>query len=255
MKPPNYPIESVDNALKLVLALLDRPALTVSEAGELLKVAPSTAHRLLATLQYRGFVEQDPAARHYRMGPVLLKLGLHAVRDLDLRRRARPVLERLSVEVGETANLVVLQGSDTLFTDCVEGPSIVRVGSRMGVLLPAHCTAGGKALLAALPREVLRELYPHARLQKMTAHSLTRRSQLEQELAEIRQRGYATNFEESESGLTAVAAAICDREGRPLGAFAVAAPTSRIPQERIAEIGTAVVGAANEVGGLEDSSA
>ncbi len=247
VKPPNYPIESVDNALKLVLTLMDRPALAVSEAGELLEVAPSTAHRLLSTLQYRGFVEQDPVTRLYRSGPVLLKLGLTAVRNLDLRRRARPVIERLSAEVGETVNLVILQGSELLFIDCVEGPSIVRVGSRMGMLLPAHCTAGGKALLSTLTPEELRELYPRSRLQEMTTNSFTQRSQLEEELAEIRDRGYATNFEESENGLVAIAAPICDQQGRALGAVAVAAPTGRITAEQTEHVGAAVQRAAVEI--------
>jgi DNA-binding IclR family transcriptional regulator len=110
MKPPNYPIESVDNALRLLLSLLERQSMTVSDASELLGVAPSTAHRLLAMLQYRGFVDQDKLTKRYRSGPVLLKLGLTAVRQMDLRQHARPVLERLSKEIAETVNLVVLQG-------------------------------------------------------------------------------------------------------------------------------------------------
>lgn len=252
MKPPNYPVESVDNALKLLLALMEQPSMTVSEAGEMLEVAPSTAHRLLATLQYRGFVDQDRVTRQYRAGRVLLKLGLTAARDLDLRRRARPVLERLSAEIGETANLVVLQGSDILFVDCVESANVLRVSSRMGVFLPAHCTAGGKALLAALTPEQLRQLYPQARLPKMTTHSLTQRSQLEQELAEIRARGYGTNFGESENGVTAIAAAIRNREGQPLGAIAIAAPTGRLGEEQVDEIGQALQRAAKEIGETED---
>lgn len=248
MKPPNYPVESVDNALKLLLALMKQPTMTVSEAGEMLGVALSTAHRLLATLQYRGFVDQDRSTRHYRAGPVLLKLGLTAARDLDLRGRARPVLERLSVDVGETAHLVVLQGSDILFIDSVESPNIVRVTSRMGVSLPAHCTAGGKALLAALSSAELRDLYPQARLSKMTSESLSRRSQLEQELADVRARGYATNFGESERGLVAIAAAIPGRGDRPLGAVAVAAPTGRIIEAQADEIGQVVLRAVKDIG-------
>ncbi|MGI9015803.1 MAG: IclR family transcriptional regulator [Euzebya sp.] len=247
VKPPNYPIESVDNALKLVLALMDRPALAVSEAGELLEVAPSTAHRLLSTLAYRGFVEQDPATRLYRSGPVLLKLGLTAVRNLDLRRRARPIIEDLSQEVGETVNLVILQGTDILFIDCVEAPSIVRVGSRMGVLLPAHCTAGGKALLSTLSTEELRELYPEPRLEQLTTNSFTKRADLEQELEVTRTRGFATNDEESENGLSAFAAPICDREGHALGAIAIAAPSGRITADRITVIGEAVQHAAQQI--------
>lgn len=247
LKPPNYPIESVDNALKLLLSLLEQPTMTVSDASELLSVAPSTAHRLLAMLQYRGFVGQDPATRHYCAGPVLLKLGLTAVRDIDLRRAARPVLERLAVEVDETVNLCVLQGSDILFVDCVESSRIIRVGSRTGISLPAHSTSGGKALLAEMSREELRELYPDTRLKKVTAQSLSRRTQLEKELAEVRSRGYATNFGESENDLSAVAVAIRGRHGRPVGAVAVAAPKSRLPRNQVDKIVEALVGAADDI--------
>lgn len=255
MKPPNYPIESVDNALRLLLSLLDRPTMTVSDGSELLGVAPSTAHRLLAMLQYRGFVGQDPATRQYRAGPVLLKLGLTAVRDIDLRRTSRPVLERLSLDVDETVNLCVLQGSDILFVDCVESSRIIRVGSRTGLLLPAHCTAGGKALLAEMSREALRELYPDTRLPKMTSQSLVRRSALEKELAQARDRGYATNFGESETDLSAVAVAVQGRHAQPVGAIAVAAPRSRLPEAQVGEIAVALLRASREISdALPDSA-
>lgn len=248
MKPPNYPIESVDNALRLLLSLLDQQSMTVSDASGMLGVAPSTAHRLLAMLQYRGFVDQDTVTKRYRSGPVLLKLGLTAVRQMDLRRHARPILEQLSKEIAETVNLVVLQGADVLFVDCVESPRIIRVSSRTGVLLPAHCTAGGKALLADLSRDEFRGLYPDAKLSKMTAHSLTRRSRLQQELEEIRARGYATNFGESESGLSAVAVAVRDGQGRPLGALAASAPNPRLADERVEEIAKALLQGAKDIG-------
>jgi DNA-binding IclR family transcriptional regulator len=230
------------------LSLLDQQSMTVSDASGMLGVAPSTAHRLLAMLQYRGFVDQDTVTKRYRSGPVLLKLGLTAVRQMDLRRHARPILERLSKEIAETVNLVVLQGADVLFVDCVESPRIIRVSSRTGVLLPAHCTAGGKALLADLSRDEFRGLYPDAKLSKMTAHSLTRRSRLQQELEEIRARGYATNFGESESGLSAVAVAVRDGQGRPLGALAASAPNPRLADERVEEIAKALLQGAKDIG-------
>lgn len=256
LKPPNYPIESVDNALRLLLSLIDQPTMTVSDGSEMLGVAPSTAHRLLAMLQYRGFVSQDPATRQYTAGPILLKLGLAAVRDLDLRRAARPVLERLSAEVDETVNLCVLLGTEILFVDCVETSRIIRVGSRTGIMLPAHIASGGKALLAEMSQEELRELYPETRLKKMTPQSLSKRSDLEKELADVRARGYATNFGESETDLCAVAVAIPGRHGRALGAVAVAAPKSRLPKDQVDRIVEPLRRAARDIGAaVPDASA
>lgn len=248
LKPPNYPIESVDNALRLLLSLLEQPTMTVSDASEMLGVAPSTAHRLLAMLQYRGFVGQDAATRHYGAGPVLVKLGLAAVRDIDLRRAARPILERLSAEVDETVNLCILHDTEIVFVDCVETSQIVRVGSRTGISLPAHVASGGKVLLAEMSREELRELYPEPRLKKLTPQSLSKRTDLERELAEVRARGYATNFEESETDLNAVAVAIPGRHGRAAGAVAVAAPRSRLPKDQMEQIVEPLMRAATDIG-------
>src|SRR5918999_237510 len=117
---PNYPIVSVDNALELMLMFREVRTVTVTEASERLGVARSTAHRLLAMLQYRGFVEQDPASRAYRPGPALVDTGLAAVRQMDIRRIGRPIIERLSRELNETVHTGVLEGSDVLFVDGIE---------------------------------------------------------------------------------------------------------------------------------------
>jgi DNA-binding IclR family transcriptional regulator len=105
---PGYPIESVDRALTLLLALEDADSISVSEAGELLGVSRSTAYRLLSMLQYRDFVRQDARTKAYVGGPALLRVGLAAVRQLDVRATFRPTLEAIVDEVGETAHLVVL---------------------------------------------------------------------------------------------------------------------------------------------------
>lgn len=225
---PKYPIESVDNALRLLLAVGDRREMGVSEASDYLGVAPSTAHRLLAMLAHYGFVEQDPVHKVYRAGPALVQAGLSALKDLDIRSQARPHIEALVEAIGETAHLVALQGSDVLFLDCVEGDRALRAGSRTGQVLPAHCTAAGKALLAALPDDRLDVLYADDRLPKLTESSLTTKSALRKELATVRTHGYATNQNESEADLRAVAVAVPDPTGRTHAAVTVAAPDHRM---------------------------
>jgi DNA-binding IclR family transcriptional regulator len=159
-KPPAYPIESVDNALQLLLLFRERSTLRVADASRTLGVAPSTAHRLIAMLQYHGFVEQDPRSKAYRAGAALAEIGLAVVRAMDVRTIARPVMERLNSELGETIHLAVLDRNEVIFLDSVESRYIVRVGSRVGMRLPAHMTALGKTLLAALPDDRLAVLYP-----------------------------------------------------------------------------------------------
>src|SRR5581483_2101766 len=119
-RKPNYPIESVDNALQLLLLFRKHKAISVSEASRMIEVAPSTAHRLLAMLQYHGFVSQDPTTRLYAAGPALIDIGLSVIRGMDLRGQALPFMHQLCQEVGETVHLAVLQGSMVLFLESIE---------------------------------------------------------------------------------------------------------------------------------------
>ncbi len=252
MDRPKYPIESVDNALKLLLQFKERASLGVSEAGEHLGVAPSTAHRLLTMLQYRGFAIQDEESRIYRAGPALIEIGLKTVRDMSLLRQARPAIERLSELLDETVHLLVLEGADVRFVDGTESSRALRVTSRTGLLLPAHCTAGGKALLAGLDPQALRELYPLPTLPGLTPRSVRRREDLERELIGVRKRGYATNQGESEDDVTAVGVAVRDHRGRQRAAIAVALPSARATGERLDEIAVAAIAGAAELGTVLD---
>lgn len=224
---PTYPIESVDNALRLLLLFRERDRIGVAEASEEIGVARSTAHRLLAMLIYHGFVTQDPESRQYLPGPALAQVGLAVVQRIEIRRVARPHLEALADEVQETVHLVVLRGEFVLFVDCVESSKAVRVASRVGQLMPAYATSAGKALLAALSPEVVGTMFP-TRLEGVTEHTLRSRSALLDELDRIRKVGYATNAGESELGVSSVGVVI-ERDGVPVGALSVAAPVDRLP--------------------------
>jgi DNA-binding IclR family transcriptional regulator len=244
---PRYPIESVDNALKLLLMLRDRPAISVSEVSEDLSVAPSTAHRLLAMLVHHGFVRQDPATKAYAAGPVLAEISFAALRDSDIRPKARPFIEELVREVGETVHLVVLNGTQVLFTDCVEGNRALRAGSRVGTRLPAHCTAGGKVLLAELPDDQIRQLYRDKELEQLTSRSVSTLTGLLARIDETRRHGYALNDGESEQELRAVAVAIRDAVGRLRAAITLSAPEYRLPPDQVPDVVAAMRRTANRI--------
>lgn len=238
---PNYPIESVDNALKLLGLFRKQKPVRVSEASEVLGIARSTAHRLLAMLQYHGFVRQDPLTKAYLAGRGLIDLGLAAVQGLDVRALARPELERLCRELDETVHLVVLDGRSALHVDSVEGTRTLRVGARTGLAVPAHCTASGKALLAELPTDKLRSLIGDAKLEALTPRTITRLSDLERELERVREHGYATSFEESEPGLAAVAASLRGTELHSQAAIGVSAPSLRMTKRETQRVAAAVL--------------
>jgi DNA-binding IclR family transcriptional regulator len=225
--PGSSGLSSVDNALRILMLLSARPSLRVADAAAELGIARSTAHRLLTTLKDHQFAAQDKANSAYRIGPALTKIGLAANQRLDIRSAAAPVLERLRHQTRETISLSVLEGQNIRFVDCLEGTHSVRVGDRTGLVLPASSTAGGKAILAALPESDLELRFPGDELPALTPSSPTAREQLRAELAAVRRDRFAINLEESESGISAVAVAVCDPNGSPLGALAIVVPASR----------------------------
>lgn len=234
---PTYPIEAVDRALRLILLFGEVDHVSVSEAGRYLGVSRSTAYRMLDVLKHRDFVRQDPRTKVYYGGSALLQAGLAAARRSDLRADLRPLLEAVVAEVDETAHVVVLQGADAFFLDGQESSRVVRAVSRAGSALPAHCTSGGKVLLARLSEQQLQRLLP-SQLPRLTRRSKVSRKSVERELASVRRQGYALNEEESEADLRAVAVLVpgTPSRGGIEAALTVSGPAERMPSERLKSI-------------------
>lgn len=198
-------------------------------------------------LTHHGFVRQDLATKAYTAGPVLVEVGLAALRDSDIRPLAHPFIEELVSELDETTHLVTLNGPQVMFVDCVEGTRALRASSRTGSLLPAHCTAGGKALLAEYPDERVRGLYPGEQLEQLTPESVSTVTGLLTQLDEIRRHGYALNNGESETGLRAVAVTIRDTAGRARAALTLAAPDNRLSTGQVPAVAAAMRRAADRI--------
>ncbi|GHH82280.1 transcriptional regulator [Streptomyces sulfonofaciens] len=235
-------MESADNVLRLLLLLSERQRVRVSEAAEHLGVARSTAHRLLRTLGARDFATQD-AHRAYRPGPAFERIVRTGPTTQDLRAKLHEHVVELHRKVGETCHLMVLEGNGARFIDCAESTHVLRVGTRVGMLLPAHVTSGGKALLAELSTEELGDLYPR-NLPASAGGPAVDRITVRRQLATVRRKGYATNLEESERGIVAVGACIRDGSGRAVAGIAVAAPSARCPRSRVPELAREVLDAA-----------
>ncbi len=245
---PQYPIGSVDRALKLILLLGERPQIRLTDAAKHLDVASSTAHRLLAMLQYRGFVRQDPGSKAYHAGPALMSVAFSVFNRIDIEGAAQPVLLQLSQRLKESVHVGMLEGANVRFIAAAEGPTAVRVASRLGRTLPAHCTSTGKALLARLSDGDLARLYPAEELTRVTAHSVGSRTELHVELNRIRQQGYAVNREGSEEGVASVAVFIPTRAPGVLLALNAAAPVHRLGSSQYRAVAALLIEAANEIG-------
>ena len=245
-KAPHYPIESVDNALRLLLLFEEKQQVRLTEAATYLAVASSTAHRLLAMLQYRGFVRQNQSTRAYEPGPALGSIAFAIMRQMDVRSRARPALERLNKEFGETVHLGRLEGQYVSFLDSIESTRAVRVSSRVGRALPAHATSSGKATLSQMSSEELRHLYPREALDRITDNTITSRTKLERALETVRRRGYALSNEESEDGVASVAVPVASPSG-VLYAVNVSVPTNRMTRALRNEIAESLKSVADEL--------
>ena len=244
---PSYPVSAAGNALRVVRLLHELDELRVMDVADRLGVARSTAHRVLAMLVFEGFAVQD---RHkvYRPGPALQAIrGSQAAPPPDLITIAHPHLQRLADAVRETIHLMVLEGNGSRFLDGVEGSQALRVSYRTGTLLPAHVTSGGKALLAALPADRLRALYPNGLPEEGTKAPKDFES-LMNELVSVRRHGYAINLQESERGVHAVGACVRDRTDAAVAAVVVAAPSVRCTRARLAELSEPLLATARDIG-------
>ncbi len=233
---PQYPIESVGNALRLLIMFRSSPQVRLSEARDELGVAHSTAHRLMAMLVYHGFVRQDPFSRAYVAGPALMDIGLSVVRSMDIRTIAHDVLLSLSASTHETAHLAQLEGANVRFLDAVESDHALRVAGRTGRTLPAHATSVGKALLAEMDSSQLHALYPDEQLTALpTDKTIKTRTELEAELERVRRRGYSTNSGETETGVSSVGVVILHPVRGPVAALSLAAPVIRMSPSQARE--------------------
>jgi DNA-binding IclR family transcriptional regulator len=190
----------------------------------------STVYHLLAVLTDEGFVVHLPEERRYGLGVAAFELGSAYSRQAPLARLARPVLAQLVDAVGHSAHLAVLHGRDVLYVVEERAPGRPPLVTDVGVRLPAHLTASGRAVLADLPPAQVRALFPDSTaFSDRTGIGPRRLSQLRSVLAAVRQRGYAIEDGEVTAGFGSVAAAVHDHTGHPVAGVAVTFPTTAFP--------------------------
>jgi IclR family acetate operon transcriptional repressor len=218
-----------------VLALLaafddGHEELGVTELARSLGVHKSTASRLASVLERTGFLTRS--GKRYRLGTEIIRLGSLALRNFDLVTRLQPAMEKLSQQTGETINLAVPAGTDSLNVAEVPSTYILNCsGGWIGRRTRPHAVANGKVLLAygALPKPQTLERY--------TDRTITTFDALERELAEVRRNGYATAVAELEEGLVAVAAPVFGATGACVAALSVSGPEYRMLPGKLAELG------------------
>ncbi len=212
---------------------IDGPAeLTAAEIGTRTGFPRTSIHELLATLVEREYLVRDSRTGGYRLGAKVLHLGNAYSAQFDLLGAANMAARTLAERSGETVSVAVREGSDVLYLAKVEGRDTLRLPSSIGQRLPAHVTGLGKALLAALAPDAVRDLYPEPdSLPALTAHSIRTLDELERHLDATRARGgVAFEVEESAADMRCVAAPVRAADGSVAAAISISVPLARWAQ-------------------------
>lgn len=225
---------SVSRALE-ILDLMGRHGgeLGVSAIAQDLNLCKSTAHRLLSTLEQRGYVEKNPRTRRYRLGLRLFELGHVVMQQMELRAEARPYLEELTQISGEVVHLGILDQGEVVYIDKVESLHTITMFSRVGRRAPVHCTGLGKALLAFQPAQEQDRIILARGLRRFTENTVTDPDTLRRNLELIRTQGYAIDNEEHESGIRCIAVPIRDHTGQVVAAVSISAPAMRFDWNKV----------------------
>lgn len=240
-------VQSVDRAVTVLEILARTGGSGVSEIAETMGVHKSTASRLLSSLDRRGMVQPHVDRGKYQLGFGILRLAAAIPGRLSLVQEARPVLEMLAEEFGETANLAVLRSNYAVNVDQAMGPSAVATHDWIGNLTPVHATASGKIFLAHLEPDERAKLLEATGLPAETENTITDRNELDQHLADIATAGYSTVYAELEIGLNAAAVPIRDYRGDVIGSISISGPAFRFDPGEVRGLSSALIRAGAQV--------
>lgn len=233
-------VQSVDRVFRLLERMADGGgAASISDLAADTGLPLPTIHRLVRSLVASGYVRQLPS-RRYALGPGLIRLGASAGRLLG--DWALPLLQQLVDQVGESANMAVLEGDAVVYVAQVPSPHSMRMFTEVGRRVLPHCTGVGKALLSALPDEQVRAIVARTGMPAQTERTITTPDALIAELAAVRRRGFAVDDGEQEPGVRCVAAAVPSQLAGT-AALSISGPSSRVTRDRVAAIAPLVIAA------------
>lgn len=242
-------VQSVDRLLDIIEKLSANPRgvglVTLSENVGLHR---STTYRLLTSLINRGYVSKDRATKKYQLTLKFFEIGSTIVGATNILSVANPYLTKLSDISGEVIHLALRDGSDIIFVykeDTTE--NFVRMGSRIGLRSPMYCTGVGKAMLAELPNQEIKQIWESTDIVSYTKNTIVTYDAMMEEVVAIRNRGYAIDNEEWEPGVRCIAAAIKDYEGNPFAAICISASAYRMTDERIHVLESALLTTAADI--------
>ncbi|MGI9319268.1 MAG: IclR family transcriptional regulator [bacterium] len=224
---------ALDKAITVLsmIAASDHP-IGLADLAERLSLPRQTIHRVLQSLVQTGLIIRAPQKDRYLIGPGMTRLSVAAITTLNSHAPVREVLLQLVEQTGETCNVGILDQSEVVYIERIEGSSPLRLQLDVGSRVPFYCTAIGKLLAACQHKNVRSRLLSTVVRKKFTLKTLIKSNELEQEFKKIRSQGYSFNDGEYVDGLTAIAVPIRDRNKRIVAGLAVHAPAVRMNHQQ-----------------------
>lgn len=235
-------VQSVDRALSILEVVSNyEDGLGITEIGEKAELHKSTVHRLLGTLIYKGFVEQDISTSKYKLSMKLYELGSKRIEGLDIVKISRPYIKELMKELNEVVHLVVRDGNQIVYVDKVEADNTIRMASTIGRRAPLYCTSVGKSILAFADEKEVEEVWTSSNIENLTKHTITDFEIFKQELKKVKEQGYAEDDEENELGVRCIGAPVFNYKGEVEGAISISGPTTRVTKGKVEIVAKAVI--------------
>ena len=241
-------VQSLTRGLSLLEALADAESgLTLTDLAHRVQLAPSTVHRLLATLEKMGYVYQADELGRWWVGLQAFTVGVSFLANRDFVAHSHPYMRRLMEQAGETTNLGILDGTEAVFISQVQCRETMRTIVKLGSRVPLHASGVGKAIFAAMPDDEIEAILKVKGLPRITANTITSPETMWAAIHVIRKRGWSFDDEEHAIATRCVAAPVYDEHAEVLGAISVAGPVTRLPDERIRQLGPLVSHAAEAI--------
>ena len=235
-KNDKNPIQVADKLFLVLEALATHGPVSLTDLSKSLNLNKTTVHRVLNSLIYMGYVRQDTITSHYSLTLKIWEIANQLINRLDIVSEVRPHLRELAAITGETVHLVQLDGIHAVYIEKVESENSVRLVSMVGKSIPLYCSGVGKALLADMPDETIRQIWNQSDRKKLTDHTITDFTAFMEEIQVTRIRGYAMDNEENELGMRCIAASLKEPDGISRYAFSVSAPIHRMDEEHMKKI-------------------
>ena len=242
------PIQVAGRIFDVMELLAESGSIGLMDLSGALGLNKTTAYRVLSSLIYMGYARQNAVNGRYEPTFKVVDIANRIMGKVDIVQIVRPYLRKLMEETGETVHFVERDGIDAVYIDKVESLNNgIQMVSRIGSRIPLYCSGVGKAMVAEMDEWEVEEIWNNSEIVRLTPYTITDHNDFKSELEEIRERGYALDNEENETGVRCIACSLKEPVGSARHAFSISAPVSRMDNDRIRELAASVLKVRGEI--------